>query len=86
MNEVKWVKIGKAIDDQGTTITYQAEGTNLTVESRKRNIPHANGRGTWEHTSYFVLEDGKEIKEKHSLAAAKEYAEELIRKNGGVTA
>ena len=86
MSEVKWVKIGKAIDDQGTTITYQAEGTNLTVESRKRQIPHANRGGTWEHTSYFVLKAGEEIQEKQSLAAAKEYAEELIRKNGGATA
>lgn len=60
---------------EGTTITYAAEGTGLTIESRKRHIPHANGFGTWDHTSFFVLVDGEEAIERRSLEGAKEYAE-----------
>lgn len=48
------------------------------IESRKRHIPHANRQGTWDYTSYFVLRDGVELVEKHSLKDAKEYA-------GGIT-
>ena len=75
---MKWVKINKTvIVGKGTTITYRLEGTPYTVESRKRPIPHTNGVGTWDHTSYFVLKDGVEVAEKHTLGRAKEYAEAL---------
>ena len=74
----KWEKTGKRIDSEGTTITYSFSGTGITIESRKRHIPHANGIGTWDHASYFVLKDGKEISEKHSLKDAKEYAEKEV--------
>ena len=75
---MKWVKTCKrVIVGKGTTITYSLEGTPYTVESRKRPIPHANGSGTWDHTSYFVLKDGADVAEKHTLAKAKEYAEML---------
>ena len=75
---MKWVKINKTvIVGKGTTITYRLEGTPYTVESRKRPIPHANRAGTWDHTSYFVLKDGAEVAEKHTLGRAKEYAEAL---------
>ena len=60
---------------EGTTITYRGKGTRFTIESRKRHIPHANGDGTWDHTTYFVLEDGRELKEYWSLRDAKEAAE-----------
>jgi hypothetical protein len=44
------------------------------VESRKKSIPHANGRsGTWEHTSYFVVKDGKDIKECYRLKDAQDF-------------
>ena len=79
---VKWAKIGKLVSAAlGTTITYRLEGTPYTVESRKRPIPHANRSGTWDHTSYFVRKDGVDVAEKHTLRAAKEYAEALY--NGG---
>ena len=79
---MKWVKTGtKIVVGQGTTLTYQLPGTPYTVESRKRPIPHANRSGSWDHTSYFVLKDGAELVEKHTLRAAKEYAEALY--NGG---
>ena len=79
---VKWAKTGKQVSAAlGTTITYRLEGTPYTVESRKRPIPHANRAGTWSFTSYFVLKDGVEVAEKHTLRAAQEYAEALY--NGG---
>lgn len=76
-----WKKVGKRISAEGTDITYQAtehgEGLNLYIESRKRHIPHANGIGTWDHTSYYVIQSGKELVKKMSLRDAKEYAEKL---------
>jgi hypothetical protein len=74
----KWIKINKVVKGSGeTTITYRLDGTPYTVESRKRPIPHANRAGTWSFTSYFVLKDGVEVAEKHTLGHAKEYAEAL---------
>ena len=76
---LKWVKTGKTISvAKGTTITYRLEGTPYTIESRKRPVPHANRSGTWDHTSYFVLKDGAEMAEKHTLAKAKEYVEAML--------
>lgn len=80
MNEIRWEKVGWTANEMGTTITYHLAGTNMYVQSRRRFIPHANGMGFWEHTSYFVMKDGKEIAEKWRLADAKEYAERLLRK------
>ena len=73
-----WQKTGKTVNAEGTTIRYTAYKTNLSIESRKRHIPHANRSGTWDHTSYFVLRDGEEIAEKQSLKDAKEFAEGLV--------
>lgn len=70
-----WTKTSKVVSSEGTTITYSLDGTDYTVESRKRKIPHANRSGTWDHTSYFVLKDGEEVIEKYSLADAKKYVE-----------
>lgn len=75
---IKWVKMGKTVSPEGTTITYEAVDHPFTIESRKRHIPHANGIGTWDHTSYFVIFLGKEVAEKYSLKDAKEYAEGLL--------
>ena len=72
---ISWEKTGKTVTPEGTTVVYEGVGTDITIESRKRHIPHANGIGTWDHTSYFVLIDGKVVAEKQSLKAAKEYAE-----------
>lgn len=74
---IEWIKTGKVVNEEGTTITYKGKGTDVTIESRKRHIPHANGIGTWDYTSYFVLKNGKEMIEMHSLRDAKEYAEEI---------
>ena len=74
---IRWEKTRREVDSEGTTITYTGIRTNLTIESRKRRIPHANGIGSWTYTSFFVLRDGVEIIEKQSLKDAKEYAEKL---------
>lgn len=74
---INWTKYGKRVGPEGTTVFYKGQGTNLTIESRKRHIPHANGSGTWDYTTYWVLRDGVELKERYSLTAAKEYAEEV---------
>lgn len=71
---MRWKKTGKIVNADGTTITY-SNGKGTTIESRKRHIPHANGVGTWDHTTYFVLEDGKEIVQKNTLKDAKEFVE-----------
>ena len=71
-------KIGKTVNEEGTTVCYEAVGTDVTIESRKRHIPHANRGGTWDCTTYWVLKGGVEIKQKWSLAEAKEYAEEMV--------
>lgn len=82
---MKWVKINKVVKGNGdTTITYRLEGTPYTVESRKRQIPHANARGTWSFTSYFVLRDGVEVTEKYTLGDAKRYAESWSENGGEV--
>lgn len=70
-----WDKIGRNVNAEGTTTTYQLRGTQMIVQSRKRHIPHANGVGTWDHTSYFVLWKGHDVKEFMSLTDAKDYAE-----------
>lgn len=76
---ITWIKTGKTVSREGTTITYTAkEHNSLTIESRKRPIPHASGSGFWMHTSFFVLVDGSEIKERFSLRDAKAFAEDLM--------
>ena len=79
----QWKKIDRSENIEGTTITYAIEGAGrrVLVQSRKRHIPHAAskvGGGTWDHTTYFVLQDGVDVKELWSLAAAKGYAEGLL--------
>lgn len=74
-----WKKTSKTVNEEGTTVRYELPGTVLAIESRKRHIPHANGIGTWDHTTYFVIVYGEAIKECYSLKDAKEYAEALNR-------
>ena len=75
MNWKKWGRVVKG-DGSSTTIYHSDEG-GLKIESRRRPIPHANRGGYWMYTSsYLIQPDGSE-KEYHSLADAKEAAEEL---------
>ncbi len=45
------------------------------IESRRRAIPHANGEGSWLHTTYFLIRPDGTEKEYYSLRDAKEAAE-----------
>lgn len=75
---IEWIKVEKTVNSEGTTITYQDKKNKwLVIQSRKRHIPHANGIGTWDCTTYHVIENGKEIAKTMRLADAKEYAEEV---------
>lgn len=75
---IKWIKGGKLIRQDMTINIYYYGETGYTVESRKKQIPHANDYpGTWEHTTYFVVKDGKDIKEFQTLKDAKDYVEDL---------
>lgn len=77
-----WTRIGKTVNEEGTTIIYEAVGHPFKIESRKRHIPHSNRAGTWDHTTYVVLFLGEEVAEKNSLRDAKRYADELLYKEG----
>lgn len=81
MGKLIWKRTGRIVSREGTTIIYHAVGKGIEIESRKRHIPHANGVGTWDHTTYWVKLDGKDIIEKYSLADAKEYAEQMEAKD-----
>lgn len=78
-----WAKTGRTVAPEGTTVTYtDLRETGLTIESRKRHIPHANGSGTWDHTTYWVLRDGKELAEHWTLAGAKVWADRYAIERG----
>lgn len=72
----QWKKIAVSIRMDGCRdITYAAPGVSCQIESRRRMIPHANGSGSWAHTSFFVIwPDGRE-KKCHRLQDAKRIAE-----------
>ena len=77
---MNWIKTGRTATEDGSFTIYEAEGhPAIRIESRKRQIPHANGVGSWNFTSYFVLLEGEEVVEKMRLTDAKEFAETLIR-------
>jgi len=78
MGKLIWKRTGRIVSKEGTTTIYHATGKGCEIESRKRHIPHANGVGTWDHTTYWVKKDGKDVIEKYSLADAKEYAEKMM--------
>lgn len=75
MNNLKWQRVGRTLNENGTTIVYEAAGCKYAVESRKRHIPHASGSGTWDHTTYVVMYMGYDVKTFFHLADAKEWAE-----------
>ena len=79
-----WKKLEKNVNAEGTTITYKRlpepgdPETAVLVQSRLRHVPHANREGTWDHTTYVVIINGVEIRERYSLKDAKDYAEEVL--------
>ena len=82
MDKKKWIRTGRAAVGEATTVFYDLADTGYSVESRKKLIPHMNGRpGGWWHTSYFAMKGKSELKEFHSLRDAKEYVEGLYENN-----
>lgn len=78
--DIKWEKVGKNINHEGTTITYQAKGFGFYIQSRKRHIPHANGVGTWDHTTYWLLVPTVNFEKQFwSMKDAKKFAEEKVK-------
>lgn len=74
MEEIKWKVTGKAVTEEGTIITRVGEGTPYKIVSCKKHIPHANGIGTWDHTTFRLYKNGQLVKEWYTLADAKEAA------------
>lgn len=72
---ITWIRTGRTVNTEGTTITYAGLGTTMLIQSRKRHIPHANGVGTWDHTTYWVMNGSKDIKQQYALRDAKDWAE-----------
>lgn len=82
---IRWEKIDRTVSPHiGTVITYRGVGTGLIIQSRKRPIKNANGVGTWDYTSYFVMCEGQDIKECWRLSEAKEYAELLQKEKEAI--
>lgn len=84
MQKFQWKMIGKVVGVNGeSTITYQAEGTDLLIESRKKAVPHSNRSGHWLNTTYFLIDGDKET-EYQLLCLAKKAAEtmEEVKRRG----
>lgn len=73
-----WRKTGYEIHTDGRKlIVYESpQVPGVRIESRRINIPHANGIGYWQKTYYYVIQDDKE-KEFERFSDAKEAAERL---------
>lgn len=67
-----WKKTGRSVKANGESTTYYSNGA-YQIESRKKAIPHANGKpGCWMHTTYFLIRPDGTEKEYYSLSDAKE--------------
>ncbi len=76
-----WKKESRTVSKDGTIIGYRYGDTDYCVESRKKHIPHANGSGYWDHTSYFVIVGKEEFSEHFTLSQAKATAERLYKES-----
>ena len=76
---MKWKRLERKVRPEGTDVIYGLEDSDITVESRKRHVPHANGEGTWDYTSYHVVVNGKDLTTRYSLKDAKALAELLYK-------
>lgn len=74
---MNWKKTGREVKGNGETTTFYESGDGwFRIESRKRNVQHANRSGYWQHTTYFLIDGNGNEKEYWSLKDAKEAAEE----------
>ncbi len=74
---IKWIRTGKTVNEEGTTIVYTNSKIDLVIESRKRHVPHASRSGFWDHTTYYVIHPNRTEREFYSLTDAKEFAEKI---------
>lgn len=75
---MNWKKTGREVKGNGETTTFYESGDGwFRIESRKRNVPHANRSGYWQHTTYFLIDGNGNEKEYRSLKDAKEAAEAI---------
>ena len=75
---MRWIKTGKVVKVTGeSTIMYESVPAGFRIESRKRNIPHANGIGSWAHTTYVLIWPDETETEHWTLRDAKAVAETL---------
>lgn len=73
---MNWKKTGREVKGNGETTTFYESGDGwFQIESRKRNVPHANRSGYWQHTTYLFIDGNGNEKEYWSLKDAKEAAE-----------
>lgn len=79
MATIKWTKQSKTVDEDGTRIVYDGEGTDLVIVSYKKRIEHASRDGYWYHTT-FILKDIITDWEKEfwAMKDAKAYAELML--------
>ena len=78
-----WRKVGKAPHQDGPRIVYQAQENSLwEIASWKHSIPHANGVGSWDHTTFLIYYSGVLVhREETTLINAKRWVE--AHKGGG---
>ena len=71
-----WYQAAKTIKGNGErTILYKCAGSRCMIESRREAVPHADGRGVWFHTTYFLMKPDGTEKEYYKLSDAKTAAE-----------
>lgn len=71
-----WYQAAKTIKGNGErTILYKCAGSRCMIESRRKAVPHADGRGVWFHTTYFLIRPDGTEKEFYKLSDAKQAAE-----------
>ena len=78
---MKWEKISRTVSEEGTTIVYRGQDPLVTVESRKRRVPHAFGSsksGTYDVTTFHVCVGGVPVHESTRLTDAIAYAEQMM--------
>lgn len=78
MNKIPWTKLRtEKHEDGGKTVYWIRKGKTGHIESRTRPIPHANGRGSWLHTTYHAILLDRTEKQFHLLTLAKSYMEAI---------
>ena len=78
---MKWKKAETEEREDCRIIRYRAdEMPEALIESRRHNVPHANGYGgLWQYTDYVLIVNG--VEERYcALAKAKEAAEKRRKK------